>query len=132
MSNTDFPDVKLKANVVFPAQVVGQAGIDITSQNDIYYFNLGYDDFLPPTTLPTNLTTTCMLVWDSVAHVFSLVPVPPVYAGSSTVAQLPAAGQAGRRAFVSDATAVTFQSIVAGGGANKVPVFDDGTNWRIG
>jgi hypothetical protein len=39
---------------------------------------------------------------------------------------------AGTRAFVSDATATTFASIVAGGGSNFVPVYSDGTNWRIG
>ena len=51
-----------------------------------------------------------------------------------TVAGLPAAGTigSGARAFVSDANATTFASIVAGGGANAVPVYSDGTNWRIG
>lgn len=48
------------------------------------------------------------------------------------VASLPTAGIAGRRHFVTDATATTFASVVAGTGANKVPVYDDGTNWRIG
>jgi hypothetical protein len=50
----------------------------------------------------------------------------------STVANLSAPGTTGRRSFVTDATAATFGSIVAGGGANRVPVYDDGTNWRIG
>jgi hypothetical protein len=51
-----------------------------------------------------------------------------------TVATLPSPTtiNAGVRAFVSDATATTFNSIVAGGGANKLPIFCDGTNWRIG
>ena len=49
-----------------------------------------------------------------------------------TVATLPTVGTAGRRAFVSDANATTFASIVAAGGANVIPVYDDGTNWRIG
>ena len=49
-----------------------------------------------------------------------------------TVATLPTAGIYGRRAFVSDATATTFASTVAGGGSNKVPVWDNGTNWVIG
>lgn len=51
-----------------------------------------------------------------------------------TVATLPAAATAGNgaRAFVSDANATVFASIVAGGGANNVPVYSDGTNWRIG
>ena len=51
-----------------------------------------------------------------------------------TVATLPLASTAGMgsRAFVSDANATTFASIVAGGGSNKVPVYSDGTNWLIG
>ncbi len=52
--------------------------------------------------------------------------------GTVTVAQLPAAGSSGRRLFVTDATVTTFASIVVGGGANRVPIYDDGTNWRIG
>lgn len=54
----------------------------------------------------------------------------PVY----TVATLPAAATAirGARAMVTDANAATFNSTVAGGGANIVPVFCDGTNWKIG
>ena len=50
-----------------------------------------------------------------------------------TVATLPAVtGLSGSRSFVSDASATTFASIVAGSGSNKVPVYCDGTNWRIG
>lgn len=49
-----------------------------------------------------------------------------------TVATLPAAGTVGRRTFVTDATVTTFASVVAGSGTNKVPVYDDGVNWRIG
>lgn len=40
--------------------------------------------------------------------------------------------EASERAFVSDANATTFYSVVVGGGSNFVPVFFDGTNWRIG
>ncbi len=47
------------------------------------------------------------------------------------VSGLPSAGNAGRRAFVTDANSTTFMSTVAGGGSNIVPVFDDGTNWKI-
>ena len=51
-----------------------------------------------------------------------------------TVASLTAASTAGAGAkdFVSDANATTFASIVAGGGGNNIPVYSDGTNWRIG
>lgn len=57
-----------------------------------------------------------------------------VKSASTVVASLPAAGTAGAgaRHFVTDATATTFLSTVAGGGANKVPVVSDGTNWLIG
>jgi hypothetical protein len=44
----------------------------------------------------------------------------------------PATAGMGARAFVTDAIATTFYSIVAGGGISGVPVFSDGTNWRIG
>jgi hypothetical protein len=39
---------------------------------------------------------------------------------------------AGTRHFVTDANATTFASVVAGGGANPVPVYSDDTDWRIG
>lgn len=57
-----------------------------------------------------------------------------VRTGSYVVSALPSAGTvgAGARAFVTDATATTFASTVAGGGANKVPVVSDGTNWIVG
>lgn len=58
-----------------------------------------------------------------------------VKTGVYTVATLPTAGTAGRKAAVNNATqtlTVGIGAIVAGGGANTVPVFDDGTNWRIG
>lgn len=55
-------------------------------------------------------------------------------AAQLTVGTLPtaAAGLKGARAMVTDANASTFNSVVAAGGANIVPVFCDGTSWRIG
>jgi hypothetical protein len=54
--------------------------------------------------------------------------------GSTVVASLASAATVGTgaRAFVTDATATTFASVVAGGGSNRVPVYSDGTDWRIG
>lgn len=51
----------------------------------------------------------------------------------TTVSGLPAAGagNAGREYYVSDANATTRLAIVAGGGANFVKVFSNGTNWLI-
>lgn len=53
---------------------------------------------------------------------------------ATVVASLPSAATAGAgaRAFVTDATATTFASVVSGGGANSVPVYSDGTQWLIG
>jgi hypothetical protein len=58
----------------------------------------------------------------------------PVNIPATTVGALPSAATsgAGARSFVTDATATTFLSTAAGGGANKVPVVSDGTNWLIG
>ena len=64
----------------------------------------------------------------------SIKSTTTVKSGSYAVAGLPSAATAGAgaRAFVTDANATTFLSVVAGGGSNKVPVVSDGTNWLIG
>ena len=51
-----------------------------------------------------------------------------------TVASLPSASTvgAGSRSFVTDSSVSTFGTTVAGGGATKVPVYSDGTNWKVG
>jgi hypothetical protein len=46
-----------------------------------------------------------------------------------TVATLPTAGTAGRRAFVTDAVLPTFLGTLTGGGSVTCPVFDNGTAW---
>lgn len=52
----------------------------------------------------------------------------------TTFALLPAAATAGAgaRAFVTDSNTATFNATIAGGGANAVPCFSDGTNWKVG
>ena len=51
-----------------------------------------------------------------------------------TVAKLPSAVTSGRgaRSFVTDALAPTFGATVVTGGAVAVPVYSDGTNWKVG
>ena len=51
-----------------------------------------------------------------------------------TVAQLSSAvvSGVGARGFVIDSSVSTFGSTVAGGGSTKVPVYSDGTNWKVG
>jgi hypothetical protein len=51
-----------------------------------------------------------------------------------TVATLPSAvdSGAGARSFVTNALTPTFGATVVGGGSVKVPVYSDGTNWKVG
>lgn len=47
--------------------------------------------------------------------------------------QLPnAVGNAGARAFITNCNTTTFNAAAAGGGANQVPVFSNGTAWFVG
>jgi hypothetical protein len=58
--------------------------------------------------------------------------VPPLT--NYTVATLPSAVTSGKgaRSFVTDALAPVFGSTVVTGGAVAVPVYSDGTNWKVG
>ena len=53
---------------------------------------------------------------------------------SRTFATLPAANSVpvGTRLFITDSNTATFGNAAAGGGANAVPVFTDGTAWKVG
>jgi hypothetical protein len=56
----------------------------------------------------------------------------PIKLKTYTVATLPGSPVKGWVAMVTDANATTFASTVVGGGSNNVPVYYDGTNWKIG
>jgi len=58
--------------------------------------------------------------------------IPPLT--NYTVATLPSAVTSGKgaRAFVTDALGPTFGATVVTGGAVAVPVYSDGTNWKVG
>ncbi len=58
--------------------------------------------------------------------------VPPLI--NYTVATLPSAVASGKgaRSFVTDALGPAFGVTVAAGGAIAVPVYSDGTNWKVG
>jgi hypothetical protein len=58
--------------------------------------------------------------------------VPPLT--NYTVATLPSAvtSGTGARSFVTDALGPTFGATVVTGGAVAVPVYSDGTNWKVG
>ena len=58
--------------------------------------------------------------------------IPPLT--NYTVAALPSAVTSGKgaRAFVTDALTPIFGATVVTGGAVAVPVYSDGTNWKVG
>lgn len=64
---------------------------------------------------------------------FDAVVANTVQTTPSTFAQLPnAVGNTGARAFVTDGSTATFGATVAGGGSNFVPVYSNGTVWKVG
>jgi hypothetical protein len=64
---------------------------------------------------------------------FGNVVCSTVQTTASTFAQLPnAVGNAGARAYITDCTVATFGTAAAGGGANQVPVWSNGTSWFVG
>jgi hypothetical protein len=64
---------------------------------------------------------------------FGAVTCTSVQTTPIAYAQLPnPVGITGTRAFITDGSTSTFNATVTGGGANKVPIFSDGTNWKVG
>ena len=54
--------------------------------------------------------------------------------GQITFSVLPTASSdlKGAKSIVTDSTTNTFNAVVTGGGSYTIPVFCDGTNWRVG
>lgn len=84
-------------------------------------YDRGYQDSL------NNILRQYFVTIDNFAAQFCL-------SGVYTVATLPGAASlgAGARAFVIDSSVSTFGTTVAGGGSGKVPVYSDGTDWKVG
>lgn len=99
---------------------------------------IGKDAAAPTTTTDNYLNLAGALKGSLTGGAYTLTKadgsVATLKYGVTTVSGLPSAATvgAGTRAFVTDANATTFASTVAGGGANNVPVYSDGTNWKIG
>jgi hypothetical protein len=84
--------------------------------------------------LELGTNNTIILTFAAVGSVYGATFSGLIKTGVLTVATLPAANTAGAgaRLHVTDANSNTFFTIAASGGANNVPVFSDGVNWRIG
>ena len=77
------------------------------------------------------LNTNCNLYANTGALIANRAFVNVVTTNQLVYANLPSL-TAGSRALISDANTRTFDSVVGGGGANYMPVWNDGTNWRVG
>jgi hypothetical protein len=145
------PSLRARILPRFPAQVLAGNGITITKGNGIYTFEVtnqiggsdtevqfndagvgGGDPTFTFNQSTDVLTVAAITIAGNLTVGGLIESATTTRTGTTTVALLPTVGTKGRRYFVTDATATTFASIVAGGGANNVPVYDDGTNWRIG
>ena len=80
--------------------------------------------FSPGTTITSDWLND---VNDSVYNGISKLPTT-MFANLPSISTVPV----GTRAVVSDSSVNSFYSVVAGGGSYVIPVFSDGTNWRVG
>lgn len=73
---TDFPQLKFKALVNFPAQVSGRVGIDVDIINGAYFIDLDYSGFPVVENLPMqDVPNLNVLLWNSVTNSFLLCPI---------------------------------------------------------
>lgn len=116
-----FPVVMFRAGSTVKTQLV----TDISGQG--FYFDAPGGVFFRDTINGGGAT------WLSLAAAVATF-ARPVRLPSYTVSGLPSAATvgAGAQAYVTDSNTTTFNATVAGGGANKVKVTSDGTNWKVG
>lgn len=97
------------------------------------YFSGNYVGSAPMKIVPASAVSSIAALVQRSGFEPSTTFAHPVRITSYTVASLPLAASFVRcKAFVTDANSTTFGSVVAGGGVNTVPVYCDGTSWRIG
>jgi hypothetical protein len=88
----DFPDLKLKAQVNFPAQAYGGTGLNIVKSGGNYTVNLDYSEFIPPVSSISDPAHQNALLWNSVTQQYVLVPVSLFGVGGS-ISEAPNDGQ---------------------------------------
>jgi hypothetical protein len=101
---TNFPALKLKTLVNFPANAFGGLGIEIDKSNGSYTINLDYEQFLPPIiALPPDTSTLYALIWNSATDIYELCPLS-LSAGtapSNAIPLMDGVGNAGASIFFS-------------------------------
>ncbi len=103
-----------------------------TTNSQLYQFSSDSTSFGTPDTGWSRNAAGVIEVNNGTAGTFRDLYLRGVRPVGSTVANLPtASGNTGMMATVTDATVTTIGTTVAGGGANTVLVWSNGTNWRI-
>jgi len=69
---TDFPDLKLKTLVNFPARASGGTGIEITKTDGAYTVDLDLGDLVPVSSV-ASLATTYVVLWDETTDSYSRI-----------------------------------------------------------
>ena len=73
---TDFPALKLRSLVNFPAQALGRNGIGIAKEDGVFYVDIDYSEYVPVSSIPggdvPNLYT---LLWNNATGVYMLAPI---------------------------------------------------------
>ena len=103
------PDVPAVPNLPLPKEEFSKLYLNqLTNVLRLYFNQLGSAVQITVSSLPTNLVFT--------------------------VSTLPSAVDSGvgARAFVTDSSVATFGSTVSAGGTNKVPVYSNGVDWKVG
>lgn len=68
---TDFPDLKLKALVSFPAAVFGGTGLAVRQENGQYFFDLAYGELAQITSIPASaIPTTFLVLWEQTQNTY--------------------------------------------------------------
>jgi hypothetical protein len=138
----------------FQGDVANLGAINITANGDITLSGAGSNvqgaNILSANYIAGTLTTAAQPNITSVGNLTSLTITGNLISGNAnagnlviasyiqltprTVASLPTAANAGSgtKAIVNNSTTTTFNAIVGNGGGNTVPIFSDGTNWRVG
>lgn len=72
---TDFPDLKIKALVSFPAAVYGGTGLAVRQESGSFYFDLAIGELAQATTIPVP-ATTFVLLWESTQNTYRRISFP--------------------------------------------------------
>jgi hypothetical protein len=118
-------------NILVSATTTGVTSVGITSNN----LTVTSSPIVSAGNISVNIPNTIALSGNITSN--NLIANTLVKTSALAFASLPLANAAGAgtRAFISDgnlAASTNFGAQVTGGGSNNVPVYSDGTNWRIG